>query len=78
MGFTSERASQDQNIFSLNSLHTAADIEVVLDDERAAAEEVVLAVELAEHDSVGDILADETDHLALNVVELLFVELEVM
>ena len=59
-------------------LHSALYIEVVLNDESTAAEEVVFSVKLAEHNSVCNFFADETYHLSLAVVELLFVEVEIV
>ena len=59
-------------------LHTAFDIEIVLNDECTSAEEVVLSVELAEDYSVCDILAYKTYHFTLYIVKLLFVELVVV
>ena len=55
-------------------LHTAFSVEVVLDYVSASADEVILSVELAENNSISDVLADKTDDLTLNVIELLLVE----
>ena len=59
-------------------LHSASYIEIILNDKSAAAEEVILAFQLAENDSVSDLLAYQTYHFSLYIVKLLFVEFEVM
>ena len=59
-------------------LHTASCVEIILNYESTSTKEVVFAFKLAEHNSVGDFLTYKMNHLTHNVIELLFVKVEIV